>query len=276
MLLQRIINEPLLHFLAIALVIYWFQGAMSSDVTLKEPLSLSVEERAQVAAQWRNNLGREPRSAELNAALNKQLLDKMLFEEALHLGLHREDKTIYETLVQRLKQLLQTPTLPQKIERDLLYRYYQEHQDNYRQHATISFSHVFLSIEHDQPFRLADAMLKLLQEGDVSSRDISQFGDECASNDVYDATQQRIETEFGKSFYTQVSRFKKGVWSGPVISNTGIHLVKVNARKAGEVMPYETIKDIVISDYIDDLKRRYYQEKVHDIRAEYGVVKEIE
>ncbi len=276
MILHRIIQEPLVHFLGVALLVYWFQGAIGSEAAPKKNLNLSVKETAHVKAVWSSNLERAPRPAELNAALRKQLLDKMLFEEALRLGLHREDNAMYETLVQRVKQLYQIPILPPKIDDDLLYRYYQEHHDNYRQQAITSFSHVFISIEHQHPFAQANAILKLLQEGNVSSADIGQFGDMIASNNVSDATQQRIETDFGKSFYTQVSRFKKGIWSGPVISNVGIHLVKVKARDGGEILPYETIKDIVISDYIADLKRQYFHKKLQHIRAQYGVVKEIE
>ncbi len=276
MIFQRIIKEPLVQFLAIALIVYWFQGVLGSGEAQQRTMSLSAEEMLQIKAVWSERLERELRSTELDAAMRKQLHDNMLFEEALHLGLHREDKAIYETLVRRVKQLLQTPTLPHKIEDDLLYRYYQEHLDNYRQKALTSFVHVFVSIEHRHPFKLANAILELLEAGNVSDHDISRFGDKIVSNDTGEATQQRIETEFGKSFYTELSRLKIGVWSGPLISNAGIHLVKVKSRHGGEVIPYETIKDIVVSDYIDDIKRQHYQKKLWHIRAQHGILKEPE
>ncbi len=274
MTVQRIIQEPLVHFLAIALVIYGFQSFLRSEATEKKSLTLSAEETAQVKAIWHEKLEREPRQAELHAALSQRLLDNMLFEEALRLGLHREERVIYEMLVTRVKQLLQTPPLSRNIEDALLYAYYQAHQDNYIRQGNTSFSHVFVSIEHRDPFTLANALLKLLQEGNVSGSALGQFGDDLASHDVIEASPKQIEMQFGKSFLTQISQFEKGVWRGPVISNSGIHLVKVYARHGGTVLPYETIKDKVLGDYINDQKRRYYDEKLKELNMRYRIVKE--
>ncbi len=276
MLWQRILKEPLVHFLLIALIAYWFQAALNSEETMKKPIGLSTEEIAKVAAIWRMNLEREPHDVELKAALKQELLDKILFEEALRLGLHRADPAIYATLVARTKQLLQAPILPDTIADEQLYRYYREHQDYYRQKASISFSHVVVSIEHEHPFRLANALLRLLQEGNVSDGDLAYFGDETTSNNRKEMSQQRIETEFGKSFYVQLSRFKSGIWSGPVVSNMGIHLVRVQAKHGGDVLPFDTIKDLVVSDYIDDAKREHYDEKLRHIRAQYHIRDEAE
>ena len=276
MLWQRILKEPLVHFLLIALIAYWFQAALNSEEAMKKPIGLSTEEIAKVAAIWRMKLEREPHDVELKAALKQELFDKILFEEALRLGLHRADPTIYATLVARTKQLLQAPILPDTIADEQLYRYYQEHQDYYRQKSSISFSHVVVSIEHEHPFRLANALLRLLEEGNVSDGDLAYFGDETTSNNRKEMSQQRIETEFGKSFYVQLSRFKLGVWSGPVVSNMGIHLVRVQAKHGGDVLPFDTIKDLVVSDYIDDAKREHYDEKLRHIRAQYRIRNEVE
>ncbi|RUM65200.1 MAG: hypothetical protein DSZ03_03135 [Sulfurimonas sp.] len=274
-LLRRMVKEPLVHFLAAALLIYWVQNSMHPSVVEQKRIALSAEELTRLKATWRIDLQRELSDIELRVLKNQQLQDNVLFEEALHLGLHREDRTIYETLVQRIKQQLQaSATLSNNLDTQTLYRYYQEHQDNYRQQADISFDHVFLSIEHEHPFKLAQSILRVLQEGNVSCGDLSFFGDATDSNQINTATRQHIKAVFGDSFYTQISRFNIGLWGGPVISNSGIHLIRVTAKHGGKVLPYDAIKDIVVSDYLEDVKRRRYKKKLRQIRAKYSVVTE--
>ncbi len=267
--LLKILHEPLIHFLGIALVIYMVQSLLMQEQSRTTEMTLSMQERTSLKARWERLLDRNLSTEELDAAVSRELHEKMLFEEALRLGLHRDDTQIYHTLIARMQQLYQTAPQPSSIDEEILRRYYQEHRDNYRKDADMAFMSVFVSIEHTRPIEQAKELLVLLQEHNISSDVIQSFGDSNRSALFNRETKEQIEVAFGKGFYKELSRCKHGEWSGPFISDVGVHLVKVIGRYGGEVMAFENIKDIVLKDYIDDLKKRRYRDKYNEMQIRY-------
>ncbi len=250
------------------------QVVFDTKQTDKKNIFLSSQEVEQLKVTWKREWEREPTDAEFNTVLVKKFQDKMLFEEALVLGLHREDKTIYAKLINRTKQLFRNTKASFNPDEKILRAYYNDHHDNYQKNGIFSFSHLFISIDHNNPIQKANEMLMLLQEVGIQAKNINEFGDHIPSNHIKNATYQQIIETFGKSFYKQLSSFKKGEWEGPIISNLGVHVVKIEHHIDGDILPYEEIKDIVLSDYIEETKIRAYQEKIVQMSDKYNLVKE--
>ncbi len=271
---KNFIKDPFFHFLLVASFIYLIQVVFDAEQREKKNIFLSPQEIEQLRVTWKRDWKREPTDAEFNAVLAKRFQDKMLFEEALVLGLHREDKKIYSKLIDRTKQLFKNPQASFKPDETILRAYYSKHRNNYQKNGIFTFSHLFISIDHSNPIQKANEMLVLMQEADVQARDVHKYGDQTPSNHIKNATYQQIIQTFGKSFYTQLSSFKKGEWEGPVISNLGVHIVNIESHTDGNILKYEEIKDIVLSDYIKDTKMRYYQDKIVQMSDKYNLVKE--
>ena len=83
-------------------------------------------------------------------------------------------------------------------------------------------------------------------------------------NDNYVAQDERqIRASFGEQFVSQMPISDKGIWTGPVQSSFGVHLVKLDRVFKKETTPLAYIEKRVISDYRQSKKEAamfaYYQ-----------------
>lgn len=263
--LKNFIKDPFFHFMFVALLIYVIHSMFTPKQEKKEQFLISKQEVEAEKIKWKKEWNRSVTEAELKSLITKRHQDEILFEEAISMGLHRDDAFIYQRLISKTKHLISNINLNQKPDEKQLQTYYKSHIDNYRKNGQFSFSHLFISMEHNNPIQKADEMLILLQETRVDGEDIDKYGDLFESSHIKNATQHEIVKTFGESFYKQLSQLQKFRWSEPMISSLGVHLVFIDAHTHGEIQPYETIKDIVVRDFIEDAKKTQYENKLKSI-----------
>ena len=262
---KTFIKDPFFHFIFAALLIYVAHSILEPKEEIKEQNLISQKEIEALKIKWEEEWSRPATKSELKSLITKKQQDEMLFEEAIAMGLHKEDQMIYERLISKTKYLISNISLNKKPDEKQLQTYYKKHLDNYRKDGQFSFSHLFISMDHNRPIQKANEMLILLQETRVEAKDIDKYGDYFASNHIKNATKNEIVKTFGKSFYKQLSQLKVSKWSKPIISNLGIHVVFINEHTHGEVAAYEEIKDIVMNDFIEDMKKERYKTKLKSI-----------
>ncbi len=260
---KNFIKDPFFHFIFVALLIYVVHSMLAPEQEIKEQISISKKEVETLKIKWKEEWNRSATGAELKSLITKKQQDEMLFDEAIAMGLHKEDQMIYERLISKTKHLISN--INQKPDEKQLQIYYENHIDNYRKNGRFSFSHLFISINHDNPIQKADEMLVLLRETGVNTKDIDKYGDSFDSNHIKNATQSEIIKTFGESFYKQLIQLKKSRWSKPIISSLGVHVVFIREHTHGEIVPYDEIKDIVKSDFIEDVKNERYKTKLKSI-----------
>ncbi len=259
------------HFLLIAFLIYLAQLFFSSAKDEGEVITVTTKP-LQVA--WEESWGRAPTQAELESVIAKRVQDEMLFEEALAMGLHKDDSVIYERVLSKARLLFEENRLGSKVDEQTLRTYYDANLDDYRHGGEISFSHLFISMEHQEPIQKAKSMLLLLRQDKVKAEDIDAYGDDFTPRHLTSADEEEISRLFGKSLYKQLLRLKRGEWHDYLISSKGIHLIYITERSGGKVISFEEVKKMVAYDYSYAAKRAAYERQKEEMAAKYKVVKE--
>jgi hypothetical protein len=78
---------------------------------------------------------------------------------------------------------------------------------------------------------------------------------------------------FGHTFVDQLRGLPVGLWTGPVVSGYGVHVVRIDDRKMGSLPEYEAIKEKVAQEYAADQRRRATQVLYENLLGKYEVVR---
>ncbi len=271
---RNFIRDPFFHFFITALFIYTIQSTLVEDNEQKAEIKISKSEIKELKIKWQKEYDEEPSPSELKSLILKLSLDKMLFHEALSMGLHKEDREIFNKLVKKVKLLFANSKLQNIPDEKILQEYYEKHKDDYQKDAKISFSQVFVSIDQPNPIQKANQLYELLKENDTAPNKIDGVGDNFKPHHFQEADKDKIIKLFGKSFYKQINFLKPKQWHKPIISSKGVHIVYIAKLSNGEILPFKAVKDLVTSDYIEDMKTRHYKNKIKSIKNNYKIVHE--
>jgi hypothetical protein len=148
-----------------------------------------------------------------------------------------------------------------------------EHPESYAQPARFTFRQVYLSPDRRGDTLRADAerMLAELRLTDGTS-DPSGLGDASLLQHAYaDYRIDIVATSFGQTFAEHLAGLPTGVWSGPVESAFGLHLVFVNASMPGWLPALAEVREEVARDWSfaqrEEASKRFYE----DVLARYDV-----
>jgi len=113
----RLLREPTLHFFAIAAVLLLGQRLVEGDPS---KIELTPALKADLLRRYQDQLSRPPTRAEVEAFLVTWKNEEALYREAIREGIDRDDATVRNVLVAKMRErlLLQT-RLPEPTEADL-------------------------------------------------------------------------------------------------------------------------------------------------------------
>ena len=221
--------------------------------------------------------GGEPTEAEIEAMVNAEVADELLYREALALGFDRDDPVIFNRLVmnmrfagageegdagelyrearelgmhltdivvrrrliQRMRLLIESSAEHPEPKLEELQRYFEARSPELIRPARVRFVHRYFSREHEREAELA---LEALRES----------GPE-AGSDLADAfllppeqppqSERELAGRFGADFAAGVFEIEPGAWAGLVPSAYGHHLVYVMERSEAEPLRFEEVRD---------------------------------
>lgn len=267
-LLQRLLHEPLLHFLLLGAVIFaiWtllHPAAPGSDIHISINAADVQRMKVQATRQW----GREPEPAMVAALVEADIREQVLYREALALGLDRDDVVIRRRLVQKLESLAQDP-LPEPDEATLQ-AYWQQHVAGKPGAATLTLQQIsFSSALHGA--KAADAARAALVR--------LEKGEDAGAGDPFllparaeQQTQATLARDYGAAFAQQVFALPVGRWQGPITSSLGLHLVRISDRVAPAKRTYAADREQVKQDYARQALSTAQESAYQKIRARYQI-----
>jgi hypothetical protein len=148
---------------------------------------------------------------------------------------------------------------------DELAQYLAAHADKYARPAQVSFIHVFAATDSASLARLRPTLASGV-EGDAAVP--PSVGEPFPlGRRVIDAPLAAISQNYGPEFRDAVERLPIGVWSEPLPSRYGIHLVKVLARRDGGAPTLADVRTQVRLDRAQETKTRAAQDLLRTLRA---------
>ena len=274
--LKRVLKEPLVHFIAIAVGIFVLYGVAQHGADGRRRTASSSPAPGSSSSQRSSP---RPGSARLPAEELKGLVDGYVKEEiyvreAYALGIDQDDTVIRRRLQQKMEFLNDAEidaVAPTDAE---LEAYLKAHADHYRVEPLTAFEQVFLNPEKrgDAIDRdAAEILAGLLRDPDADWA-TSRRSDAAPAGLSAHRRKPSIDNSFGAGFADGLKDMAPGVWSGPVPSSYGLHVVRVTAREAGRLPDLAEVRDAVARDWGNEKRKAIEKQRFDALLARYEVV----
>ncbi len=217
--------------------------------------------------------------------VRRRLIDKMtflnddpasspadLYREAVELGLGRDDPIVRRRLIQKMRLLAGAEDGPVRATEQELRDYYEGHAERFMEPARLRLSHVFLSRDRRQATVDAAArqlLLKLQDEALPPERAVVLGDPFLLGHHLPPHTVKYLGRNLGEGFAARVKDLPPGVWSGPVESAYGLHLVWIHDTVAPRPAELAAVRRKVLEglraerreqrlgEFLDTLRQRY-------------------
>lgn len=265
-------REPLLQFMAIALVLFAANHFIRGDnVELSsERISIPEGRVQQIAESYRLLAGRMPSRAELQALVNDFADEEIAYREAVAMGLDADDTIVRRRMRQKLEFLAEDADASEEPTDDELAAWLAAHVVEYRLPERISFRHVMASTDTrgDRAMADAEALLGRLRAG----ADPAKLGDPSMLPSALPLTTQKgVAVLFGDAFASAVFAHREEGWFGPIVSALGAHVVVILSREPARDPELADIRPKLRSDWIEARRRQRREQFWVELRKRYDI-----
>jgi hypothetical protein len=273
--LQRILREPLLHFVVLGagmFVLFALVGGPAEEGPKR--IAVSTAKVENLAGLFERTWRRPPTPAELDGLIADHVKEEILYREALALGLDADDIVIRRRLRQKMEFIgadVAKLVAPTEAE---LQAFLAAHADRFREPSRTSFAQVYLSPDRRGEAVWGDAE-RLLVALNTGGADPAESGDPfLLEQDYRELAAPDVERLFGGAFAAQVAELPVGRWSGPVESGYGLHLVLVRERTPARLPDLAELRDAVANEWRAVRQKEANRALYERLRADYEVTVE--
>jgi len=275
--IQRLLREPLLHFLAIGAALFIGYALLKPSIEAESPhqIALTLDELAQLEMLFESQWHRPPTPEEFSAMIETKVRQEVLYREALAMGLDKNDEIVERRMAQKMQFLTEDIAAAHEPTSEELRAWYAENGDRFALPGRVSFRHLYFSPDQrgTQAYEDATRALARLTGEPVDSEFAESLGDRFMYQDYYaDQTSVSLAKDFGPQFAVAVSKLRPDSWQGPIESGYGWHLVYVDSLIPGRVPAFEEVAQDVKTAWLGAQKEAAWQKSYRDMRAKYTLV----
>ena len=275
---MNLLKEPLFHFLLAGAALFgayaWVNRAPeSSHVKKATQIQISAGDVRWLVENWTTQWQRPPTQGELRGLIMDYLNEQLLAREARALGLEDNDVIIRRRLAQKLTFLIDDTMRRAEPTEKELQQFYDANAQRFRSSARISFMHVYFSPNRRADARsdATDALKLLLQAG--TGPPIAELGDRLLiESEFRDETEQSISNSFGPGFAQAVFALQTDVWSGPIESGYGLHLVRVSTLQEARLPAFSEVRARVVEEWKREQEQLTKERYLGELRKKYDIV----
>ncbi len=144
--------------------------------------------------------------------------------------------------------------------------FYDEHKDELTDGETVNASHILVDSEEK-----ANEILAALNAGETTFEDAAAAHSSCPSSAeggcLGDFGRGQMVPEFDSACF----EMEVGEVRGPVKTQFGYHIIRLNAKNAAAVYAYEDIRDQIHEKLLRDKQQAAYQSKINQLKILYPV-----
>ena len=236
-------REPLVHFVAVGLVVFGIQIAMSGGLPEEvEEHSVIVVDRAvevDVERQLTEALGRVPEPDELSAAMERWVHTEVLVREARRLELDSSDAIVRRRLAEKMVYVAQSSAVPPEPPEGELRALYDQVKGDFLLDTKITLRHVFAK-GPDARQRASELRDRWVDGEDPV--ELTEEGDPPPGGPVLrNRTPERLAEIYGEGFGSVVADLD----DTPTLveSELGWHVVQIDRVREGRQLTFEEARD---------------------------------
>ena len=282
-----------------------------AEATADQTITIDATTLAQLHGEFRRRVGREPDATEEEGLIRRYADEEILYRHALSLGIDRSnfalrrlserpepdspeetlqaredelhgralnlglDKTdpvLRRMLIENMRLAFRYSALDLTPEDAVLQRFVDEHPKDFTAPTRVTFAHVFFSKAKRGPALAKDAatVLEKLRAG--KEQDAERLGDAFAEGSlIRRRSLGSLARIFGPSFAPAVQRLTPGLWSDPIPSERGRHLVRVDTLEPARLLVLDEIRGQVLARWRADRGEQRTREAIEELRESYPV-----
>lgn len=268
----KIIKEPLLQFFCIGLLLFTLDWLINGyrNASVDQDINITAGQVEQLAEQFHLVAGRMPDQLELEGLLNNFIDEEIAYREALALGLDSDDTIVRRRMRQKLEFLamdMQVATNP--TDSDLL-SWLEAHMENYQQPERISFRHIFASKDSRDKQAKADA-LSFYNRLNADPQTKILGDDSMLPNLLSLATEKEIASLFGDEFARSAILTPANIWSHPIKSAYGYHLINITERQPAYTPSLDDLRETLTTDWTRAAQQEARDKYFKQLRNNYFV-----
>jgi hypothetical protein len=273
----RLLREPLVHFLAFALIVFgaYHVLAPSGDGGKTGRIVVTSGKIEQIATRFAQVWQRPPTPKELKGLVDEHVKEEIYVREALALGLDKDDTVIRRRLRQKMELLSDAGADALSPTDAELEAYLKSHPETFAVDPAISFQQVFLNPQRQGGAmdQTAATILETLQAR--PEIDASTLGDPSLLPAEMPLTSLKsIGYVFGSEFADAIGKVKAGAWTGPFASGFGLHIVRVSERQEGRGPALSDVRDAVMREWGNEKRKELENEQLSALLKRYEVTVE--
>jgi hypothetical protein len=266
--MRRFLKEPLFHFLLFGALIFAVYGWINRDVRAPDEIFISKGQQEHLVNMFSRTWQRPPTPEEYQGLLRDFIREEIAYRESVAMGLDEGDVIIRRRMRQKLELLTDEIVSFAEPQENELQSFLVENPDRFRSEAVMDLRQVYISVDKhgDNAINEATSVLnRLLADPEVdwmSQGDVVQLP--ALLKDIRTGELGRL---FGKQFTDGLAGLDVGVWSGPIRSGYGLHLVAIDRLEAARDPSLVEVRDEVKTEWLEQ-RRRQATDELYDRMAQ--------
>ena len=263
---SRVLRSSFFWFVITGLLIF----AVDAQVN-RARNDIIVDDRVlmRISALWRQQVNREPTRVELGNLAENWIDEELLFREAKRLGLDAQDVIVKRRLIQKMRFIAEEAGVAEPNEATLR-DYFEANRQKYELPVRFTFSHIF--------YRTKPTREQAEQTDASDSNSWRTAGDPTLQRPTYTRqSARRIASEFGTGFADAISQLAASdEWQGPVASEFGWHLVRIESVEERTVPGFRAVESKVLNDYLFEAREKARRSQLDKLRERYEVIWQVD
>lgn len=265
------LREPLLHFLLLGAALFaWFAFVSTPEPEPEESNRILVDEQdvERLALRFEAARQRPPSGTELALLVETLIRQEVLVREAEYLGLDIGDEIIRNRLVQKMTFLLESGARSLVPEDEVLRAFMQDNPLRFQQPGWLAFEQVFLGQD-----MASDAVISEAKAALESGEDPQQTGQPSQlPSYVTPSRAAQVDGLLGRGVFATLDTLPSDVWSGPVQSAFGYHLVRITDRAPARLPDFDDVRDAVLREWSRDTAQDLSEIRFDELKAGYEII----
>ncbi len=222
-----------------------------------------------IAALGRN--GQAYNNPQGRAAVLEQLIAQRLFLLDAQRNLYEREQAFKDQLAAVKEQLLMEYAISKCVEsvrvtEDEVRGYYDSHKAEMMEEETVNASHILVDSEDK-----AKEILAAINAGEITFEDAARQHSSCPSSQQGGNLGDFGRGQMVPEFDTACFEMEEGEVRGPVQTQFGYHLIRLNKKNAAEALSYNDVRAALYEQITREKQQNAYQSKINQLKILYPV-----
>ena len=262
--IQKLLGEPMVHFLLIGIALFGAYRWVSPGDSGGRRIVITQGVVDDLVAQHVAARGREPSSTELSRLIESYVRDEILYREGVKLGLERDDIVVKRRVRQKIEMIAEEDASTRAPTDADLSAFLTANQARFVQPAILTFEQVFIGASTSGPGVVHAALRNGADPAALGKPTLLPHRMTLTPADL-------VARDSGPSFAAALEKAPVGEWVGPIDSSFGAHYVRVSDRTPAVAPQLAAVRDHVVREWENDRRQRARNDAYAKMRGDYQV-----